>query len=293
MAGKKNATHGRPGILGRWPVLLVVVLASLLWAPPARANYYLFSFNASSVLSALQTSQGAAYNSDAFFGLWFQPCLVAGAGSSCTTAIVSGQDVSALTNPDSTPPDNWSTSNSFSDPSDNSYGNNTWAYFGKQANQQYVSVLSGANGGAHGNIFVPNGPGTPCSSANTTNCASWSDTGQPLVDFGNYNGGSAFLTNLINPAATISFIVNSPSALSGSYTIKGIASAINTDSTTSYDLLGTKTIQDIQFSLTVTPTFAGAPEPGSWLLMALGGGLVVVGSIRKKRRSPASSAFLR
>ena len=254
----------------RISLVVLVLFACFAGAAPAHANTYLFSFTTAQVLSALQTAVGSVpsegpYNEDGFFAVWFQPSGFA----------TSGGDNTVVSNPDSTT-DPWATNANFTDPSDPNYGPGDWIQFSKQTNQLDISLITG-----NSTLFVPAG----CTDTTTTNCHQYSDNGVQPVAFGSFNSlnGGSYLTNIIGNAATWSFEVETNSILNGSYTIQGIASGIHTGATTwPAGNSGVTTITDITFSMTASPTLAANPEPGTWMSVVVGLGLIVGGSVWKK-----------
>jgi len=253
----------------------------MIAAPSAHANVYLFSFTTSQVLSALSAAASVGgstnYNEDGFFAVWFQ---------APASVNAQGGDSVVVSNPDSSGVDAWTTANSFTDPSDSAFGSGSWVEFSKANNQADVSLISG-----NPTLFVPSN----CNSGATANCHQYYDSGsnpQP-VGFGSYNSlnGGSYLTNIISTGATWSFTIQTNTVLSGAYSLNGLASAINTGSS-SWPLgcVGCKTSDNLSFTLSVTPTLVANPEPDTWVLLAVGVGLIAFATVWKKRTGKERSS---
>lgn len=249
--------------LGRSFTVLMLLLGACAAVPQASANTYQFTFTTSQILSALQTSLGSTnYNEDAFYAIFLQP----------TGFTTIGGDNTVTSNPDSTGADAWTTNANFTDPSDSNFGSSDWVQFSKSNGQTTVSVVSANTG----NLFWSSG----CSATSTGTCHQYDDSnslGYP-VSFGTTD---AYITNIISTSATFSFTVQTTATLSGSYTIDGLAEAIN-NNTGNWSFGCCKTASDISFSLSGTPTLTAVPEPGPWLLVTVG--MVLIGGSTWMRR---------
>jgi hypothetical protein len=248
------------GLAARWLLAAAFFLVS---GAPARANTYLFSFTASQLMTALQTSQGnAIYSESAYFAIFVQP----------NPAQISGYTYVSETTPNATDPNAWIT-NTITDPSSPNLGystpctsNCTWAYFEKDPNATAVTLVSGANGGAGGANIFKNGD-------------FYSDTPPP------YGWGStdALIGDPMPGADVFQFVISTNQNLQGAYTLKGYASAIKSGNSTSMSI-DTKESDGIPFSLTV---FTGVPEPGTWATIGSGG--LLLGLLAWRRRRPSDT----
>lgn len=238
----------------RW---LPTVAVLLVWGAPARANTYLFSFTASQLMAALQTSQGTPiYSESAYFAIFVQP----------DPAQISNYTYVSETTPNPTDPNAWIT-NTINDPSSPNLGYSTpctsnciWAYFEKDPNATAVTLVSGANGGAGGANIFKNGD-------------FYSDTPPPY----GWGPTDAIINTIMPGNDVFAFTISTTQTISGSVTLKGFASAIKSGNSTSMSI-DTKESDGIPFSLSVSQV----PEPGTWAM--LGGGGVLLGWLGWRRR---------
>jgi len=258
MLTSKPHKPSRRALATRW--LLPAALLLFVGAP-ARANTYLFSFTASQLMAALQTSQGnSIYSESAYFAIFVQP----------NPAQISSYTYVSETTPNPGDPNAWIT-NTITDPSSPNLGystpctaNCTWAYFEKDPNATSVTLVSGANGGAGGaNIFM--------------NGDFYSDTSPPY----GWGPTDAIINTIMPGADRFQFTISTTQTLSGSYTLKGFASAIKSGNSTNMSI-DTKESDGIPFTLTTT---LGVPEPGTWATIA--GGFVLLALLAWRRRAAA------
>ena len=265
--------------------ILGLLILLLPLAPAAKANTYLFTFDVSDALAALQTSEGFSnFDKSGYFGLWVQP------DPSVVTSY--SYNVSGLVGPNTGNVDAWqaTTITDYSSPNLGYSGgspcssNCTWVQYSKQNAQTSVMVISGANSAQpaanRGNFFAG---------------ATFSDAVPPPYGWG---ATVATITNVYNGTnlnPTFEFVIDTPLTLTGPITVLGYASSLRSTSSTTFTTgpFGTKEHNGIAFSLTLTPELEqSVPEPGTFLLLTAGGfGLGLLRRRAEKRSacSPAAS----
>jgi hypothetical protein len=279
-------TPGRSFRKGLTGFLLAFLLGCATQA--AKANTYQFSFTASQVLSALQTSHASDVNdpflASAYFAIFVQP----------DPAQISGYSINPLSLgiPNPTDPNAWQAS-IINDPSNPALGygladctaNCDWAGFYKNTPTQATgnaTVISANNLGPQGsNIFL--------GSDRSDNALPPFGWGGQTYDFVHNRYVTVFdqVINSIMPGNdAFTFTINTSQTLSGTYTLLGYASALVSGSTTL--LTGTKDDGGIAFSMQFT--FGSAtPEPATWASMF--GGVLVLAAFLCLRRSRDASAI--
>jgi hypothetical protein len=236
----------------------------LLLATPAKANTYLFTFDVSDALAALQTSEGFSnFDKSAYFGLWVQP------DPSVVTSY--SYQVGGIVGPNTGSPDAWqaTTITDYSSPNLGYSGgspcsaNCTWVQYSKQAGQTSAMVISGANSAQplanRGNFFLN---------------ATFSDAVPPPYGWGGPTATITTVNNGTNADPVFQFIIDTPLTLSGPISVKGYASSLRSTSSTTFTTgpFGTKEHNGIAFNLSLTPQeITSVPEPGSLVLLTAGG----------------------
>jgi hypothetical protein len=258
---------------------LLTLLLSV--APTAKANTYLFSFDVSDALSALQTAEGFSnFDKSGYFGLWVQP------DPSAVTSY--SYSVPGIVGPNTGNADAWqaATITDYSSPNLGYSGgapcasNCTWVQFSKQNAQTSVMVISGADSvqsaANRGDFFLG---------------ATFSDFVPPPYGWGATVATITSVYNGTNADPTFQFVIDTPLTLSGPVTLKGRASSLRSTSSTTFTTgtSGTKEHDGIAFTLTVTPEeYTATPEPGTFGLLtagAIGFGLVRYRSRKRVQRS--------
>jgi hypothetical protein len=256
---------------------ILLGLGMLLLVMPARANTYLFTFDVSDALAALQSSEGFSnFDKSAYFGLWVQP--------DPTVVTSYSYQVGGIAGPNTGSPDAWqaTTITDYSSPNLGYSGgstcaaNCTWVQYSKQAGQTSVMVISGANSAQpaanRGNFFLN---------------AAFVDAVPPPYGWGGPSATITTVNNGTNADPIFQFMIDTPLTLSGPINIKGYASSLRSTSSTTFTTgpFGTKEHNGIAFTLSLTPQeVVTAPEPGSFVLLTAGG----LGLGLLKRRSAAS-----
>jgi hypothetical protein len=258
------------------------VLALLGSIPAARANTYLFSFSTSDLMSALQTSRGTAeYSESGYYAIFVQP----------NPTQITNFTVTSANTPNPTDPNAWDAS-VIVDPSSPFLGygvnsctsNCTWAGFYKDSsytgtaphttpNEPDVTIVSGANNPGT-NIFLGH---------------SWYDQGDTPYAWGGQTSDFPPVTlynqviNTVMPGSDVfSFAITTSQALSGTYQLKGYASALVSGSPTS--MTGdTKDATALAFTINVTVT--SVPEPATWASLAAGMLLMIPLILRNVRKA--------
>jgi hypothetical protein len=253
--------------------LFAVVLALLGSSQAAHANTYLFSFSTADLMSALQTSRGTAeYSESGYFAIFVQP----------NPSQIASFTVTAANTPNPTDPNIWDAS-VINDPSSPFLGYGvstcttdcTWAGFYKDSSEPDVTIVSGANNPGT-NIFLGH---------------SWYDQGVTPYAWGGESTGfppvvlyNQVINTVMAGSDVFSFAITTTQALSGTYQLKGYASALVSGSSTS--MTGdTKDATGLAFTINVSinPT----PEPGTWASV-VGGMLLmaplIVRRVRKTRK---------
>jgi hypothetical protein len=248
----------------RWRgYLLLLALFAVAGVRPAQANTYLFSFTGTELMNALNVATGpAAYGESAYFAIFVQP----------DPGQVSNYTFVAEKSPNPNGPNPWET-NTITDPSSPNLGysvaspctaNCAWARFDKAPNQTSVTVVSGANGGpGNSNIFLDN---------------DWFSFAAPPYGWG---GTDALITSIMPGNAVFSFSIATNANLSGSYSISGYASGLQSG-TSSYMTFDTKEDHGIPFTLTAT-AHSSVPEPGTLGLLLTGG--IALAALRRTRKT--------
>ena len=229
----------------------VAGLAMMLLFPGfAHANQYLFSFTTSQLMAALQSAEGtASYNESAYFAIFIQPDPFVISNYTYTVEVPGNYQESnpwmggTIVDPASP---NLGYSQAYPCPSDCE-----WAVFAKRPDQTSVTVISGANGGAGGsNIFMNH---------------FWQSNAPWPYGWG---GTGGVITTIMPGSDVFRFVIDTSQTLSGSYTLNGYASILQSGSQTT--MTGdTKEEPGHYFSLDVTPS--DVPEPGAVGLFAAGG----------------------
>jgi hypothetical protein len=264
---------------------LGIVTLLLAVAPSANANTYLFTFDVSDALAALQTSEGFSnFDKSGYFGLWVQPNPAAVTSYSYV--------VPGIVGPNTSNPDAWqaTTITDYSSPNLGYSGgggtclsNCTWVQYSKQDGQTSAMVISGANSAQpavnRGNIF---------------NGAAYADDVPAPYGWGSTLATITSVYNGTNFDPTFQFVIDTPLTLSGPISVLGYASSLRSTSSTFFDtdpFFGAKEHDGIAFSLSITPAEIGSvPEPGTFGLLALGGiGFGLLRRLGQKRRPVSAS----
>jgi hypothetical protein len=270
------------GTVSRLLLLLGIILTA---ARPSHANTYMFSFTASQLMTALETSVGTSnYQESAYYAIFVQPL----------SSQISSFTISAATTPNPTDPNVWDAS-VINDPSAPAlgYGHGplqctsdcTWAGYYKDSSYtgSYpsatptfpdVTVISGANNPGT-NIFLGH---------------SFYDQGTPPYGWSGENLSNQILfqqvINAVMPGSDVfTLSLTTPQLLSGSYTFQGSASALVSGSPTS---MTSDTKDDAGFSFQITMTAQPMPEPDTTALI-LGGALLMVPLFRRRFRKSTPS----
>jgi hypothetical protein len=220
----------------RQPGIFLAVLM-LFAVAPAKANTYLFSFTANDAMAALiDTNSWDVVGESAYFAVFVQPDPIQIASYSYVWA----------GSPNPQDANQWTT-NVITDPS-NPLGPGSWQQFSKTPTQSYVTVMSVANSPGY-NIFLGH---------------TYSDNVTPPYGWGSTLGN---INTLMDLSARFEFMIETPLTLSGSYTIRGMASALVSDDP--YNYVGVKENGQQSFELTLEPVLQ-TPEPASFGLVFLG-----------------------
>jgi hypothetical protein len=265
--------------------LLLLLCGILALARPSHANTYMFSFTASQLMTALQTSVGTStYQESAYYAIFVQPL----------SSQISSFTITSATTPNPTDPNVWDAS-VINDPSAPALGYGpgplqcasdcTWAGFYKDSSytgsyptatptHSGATVISGANNPGT-NIFLGH---------------SFYDEGLSPYGWSGENLSNQILfqqvINAVMPGTdvfTLSLTTNQ--VLSGSYTFQGSASALVSGSPTS---MTSDTKDDAGFTFQLTMTAVGTPEPDTAALI-LGGALLMLPLFRRRFRKSSSS----
>jgi hypothetical protein len=222
------------------------LLALLIPAPSAHASEFLFSFTAPQLLTALDASD-PNHLQDGFFAVFLQ--------------VPTGYTAVQESFSDPTIAADWvATTESYSP-----FLKNTWVEFARNDSQSSVTLLSDANDGGLGNIFLGQ---------------TYDDGGSPLqpISFGTTPGT---ITNIMDMSSTAVFTIElSGPAIPGSLTFSGKASAIESNSTTSF-ANPTKTSWGNLFSITVTDIVV--PEPATFMPLGLGVACLLAAGVFKTK----------
>lgn len=281
-----------------------ILFAVALTQAPARANVYLFTVTASDLLlgesgnsDGLANAYGQTltqFEESAYFDIFLQPV---------SPQLTSPYSFVSETSPNPTGPNAWEAT-TIDDPSSpvlgygpgsQSYGSGTacttaatctWAQFYAQNDadppyQSDVMVYSDANNGGLGNIFVNH---------------TYDDAGGAPYGWGS-SAGSITITEAVSDNCvtgtsggctgtppSLSFEISTLSTLTGPIELLGYADDYRSSSTSSLPsgFGGPKEYDGIAFTLEVTPTYLGAPEPGTWAFLATG--LLLLGVARWGRK---------
>jgi hypothetical protein len=248
--------------LGRCLRLAACLAIALAGALPAHANTYLFSFTGAEIKAALQAADGPlVFSESAYFAIFLQPDPVQ----------ISNYTYQPLSSPNPTGDNPWS-ADTITDPSSPDFGyslanpctsNCTWAGYSKGATQTDVTVLSGTN------IFLG---------------GAWASFGTPPVGWG---GTVGIIQSLMPDNAVFQFGINIAGTLSGSYTVRGYASRLQSGNP-GYMSGDTKEDHGVGFSLTDTPSSSEVPEPST---LALGAAGAIAFFLLRRRRTGAVSVL--
>jgi hypothetical protein len=202
------------------------------------ANQYLFSFTATDILNALGSQQPSSDPQSAYFAIFLQPQL--------TSLSYDWVAAPAANSPGQT----WTTSQitDFS-----ASGTGTWAQFSKGQTQGTVEVLTNSVVYNGYDYFVGH---------------SYSDTLAWPEGWGTVSG---VIQSEYNGTETFNFLIDTTQTLTTAVTVKGLASALESNS--SYSYVSPKTAENISFTLTEVPTYI--PEPDTWVFMVTGVALVL------------------
>jgi hypothetical protein len=230
----------------------------LLAAAPSFANTYLFSFTASQLQAALLTAEGpAAYNESAYFAIFVQP----------DPLQISNYSYLPVSSPNPTGDNPWS-ADVIDDPANPALGYSLgnpctadceWAGFYKGPTQSDVTVVSGTS------IFLG---------------GAWASFGTPPIGWGMTFGT---IQDLMPGSSVFSFSINTASVLSGSYTIRGYASRLQSGDP-GYMTEDTKEDHGISFSLSAE-AMSSVPEPSTLVFGAFGVGAILLARSRRKSHS--------
>jgi hypothetical protein len=276
----------------------------VLGASEAKANTYLFSFTAGQVLDALKTVRTNNnpdlpndYYESAYFALFFQPDATQIANYSFVT--------NSLGTPNPSDPNVWETS-IINDPSNPNLGyglgactsNCDWAGY-------YKNTTTGHSTVGHPSEYLDYASVVSDAALPGTNIflnKSWRDLGStPFYWGGTLHYVDEFdddqftvlydqvINTVIPKSSTFSFTITTNQTLSGTYRIKGSASALISGSTTAFDSV--KDDGGILFDLDVTANYVSAvPEPSTCWLMLAGSlvlGIRIRAATRKKQTHPS------
>lgn len=207
----------------------------VLAAAPAslHANTYMFSFTANDVLNAL-SAQNPTDASTGYFAIFLQPQLSTYSYGSVLSPNLSNPseawDVGTITD--------FSTS-----------GTGTWARFDKGQTQSNIEILTNGVNNLGQDYFLGH---------------SYSDTLAWPVGWGTVTG-----TIQVDYHGTeqFNFYITTASTISTSVTVKGLASGIVSNSSSSW--VSPKTSENISFNLSELPSLV-VPEPESWIFLGTG-----------------------
>lgn len=227
----------------RWFAVALIVLASIR---PAHANTYLFSVNASDLLTAL-TATDSDESTSGYFAVMLQP-----------SSITQSYSYGAITAPVTPlPAEAWSTGTI----TDFALGSGTFARFSKSQNQDTVALLSDDP------LFAFDFYGT-----------SYNDNLTWPEGWGTYSG---VMQDQLASTDTFQFLVTTSQALGATSTVTGKAFSV-WDGSGTYK---TNTNIPLTVTASVTQV-GSVPEPETWTLLASGALLLTVGQrIKNKHRS--------
>ncbi len=285
-----------------------ILFAVALTQAPMRANTYLFTVTASDLLlgesgnsDGLEHAYGQTltqFDESAYFDIFLQPSIAqvssyslvsetspnAGAGNAWST----GAFDAAVSDPSSPDLGYGPGSNYYSTTSCTTAAACTWAQYYSQADsgplQSSVMVFSDANNGGAGNIFVnhtyDDNTGAPYGWGSKSGGISITDADSDNCITGTTGG----CVSTGSSPVELQFQITTTQTLSGPIELIGYASDYESTSTSSLPAFGPKEYDGISFSLEVTPTLVGAPEPGTWAFLVTGMLFLFVARWGRKRR---------
>ncbi len=250
----------------------------LALAPAAKANTYLFSFDVSDALAALETSEGFSnFDKSGYFGLWVQPNPAAVTSYSYYVPGIDGPNTGNADAWQATTITDYSSPNLGYSGGSPCSSNCTWVQYSKQNAQTSVMVISGANSAQpaanRGNFFLG---------------ATFDDAVPPPYGWGSTVATITSVYNGTNSDPTFQFVIDTPLTLSGPISVLGYASSLRSTSSTTFTTgpFGTKEHNGIAFTLSITPQEYATPEPGTLVLLSAGG--IGLGLLRyRSRKRPA------
>jgi hypothetical protein len=233
-----------------------VVLALLFSAPSAHAATYLYTFSAATLLTQLQ-AQDPVYSESVYFAIFLQPPSAIGTYSYGTEVSpkpagtgVADDWQATLASPDALHPTNY-------------------VEFAKENTQSTVTVLAASSVWSWSNIS----PNVSFNGLNYVNGGAapggWNQSSGATIDSDTF-------------AQNFSFTLTNVTTGPGPFTFNGLASEIQSSSTTT--VTSTKVNTGVPFTISLTGTLVAAPEPDTIVLLGLGVALMFAGGVRKRKK---------